>query len=272
MPSNRTNVGGEQIPFEGNAIGIIPARLDSTRFPNKPLALIAGVPLICWTLKRSRQAKFLKDVFVAAQDQKIVDAVLRWGGQVKLIRGDFRTGSDRVASAAQGLDVPVVVNIQADEPLLDPLMIDQALQMLEERPELGITTIVRPLSDVKDYLDPNCVKVVMREDGGCLYFSRAPIPMTHQVEATNSFPDDIPIRHHVGIYCYRQDALRRFAKLPTSALERCEGLEQLRFIEFGGAIGAIEVAKAGPSINTVEDLRLAEEYITENNITFESTA
>jgi len=224
-----------RIPFGGEAVGVIPARCASTRFPDKPLALIAGIPMICWTLKNAGQAASFKEVFVVAEDQVIVDAVHKWGGKARLVRGSFRTGSDRVAEAVKGSDAPAVVNIQADEPFIDAAGIDEALGLLEDHPDFGITTIIRPISSVEDYHNPNSVKVVQ----------------------------------HIGIYCYRRSALDYFARLPSSPLEKLESLEQLRFLESGGLIGAVKVKAAGPSVNAIEDLRLAERFIRENNINFD---
>jgi len=258
-----------RIPFGGEAVGVIPARCASTRFPDKPLALIAGIPMICWTLKSAGQAASFKEVFVAAEDQVIVDAVHKWGGKAKLVCGSFRTGSDRVAEAVKGSDAPAVVNIQADEPFIDAAGIDEALGLLEDHPDFGITTIIRPISSVEDYHNPNSVKVVLDDRQRCLYFSRSPIPAIHGKSIGLKLPQDAPIYQHIGIYCYRRSALDYFARLPSSPLEKLESLEQLRFLESGGLIGAVKVKAAGPSVNAIEDLRLAERFIRENNINFD---
>lgn len=256
------------IPFGGRAIGVIPARCASTRFPDKPLALINGVPLVCWTLSRARRAGALQDVFVAAEDPQIVEAVCQWGGKATLVQGNFRSGSDRVAEAVRSIDAPAIVNIQSDEPLISPADIDEALRLLENHPEFGVATLVRPILRVEEYLDPNCVKAVMDENGRCLYFSRSPIPALHRQGLNSGLADDAPCRAHIGLYCYRRTALQRFAGLPRSPLEECEGLEQLRFLEFEGIIGALEVKNDSPNINTPDDLNRVEQYITEHGIEF----
>ncbi len=258
----------KHIAFGGEAVGVIPARCASSRFPDKPLALISGIPMICWTHHNSSHSASLREVFVAAEDSEIIDAVLRFDGKAILVQGRFQSGSDRIAEAVRDMQAPVIVNIQADEPLIDPQIIDKALLLLEEHPEFGVTTIVRPLSDYDEYLDPNNVKAVLDSDGKCLYFSRAPIPARHGKEAVHNLEMDLPYYLHVGIYCFRKEALMEFAELPPSALEQAEGLEQLRYLENGGFIGAVIVEKAGPGINTEADIQLAEKYISDNNIKF----
>jgi len=262
----------QHVPFNGEAVGIIPARSASTRFPNKPLSLIHGIPMVCWTHKRASQALSLREVFVAAEDEQIVEAVKKRGGNAKLIQGRFRSGSDRVAEAVRELNpqagIPAIVNIQADEPLIEPSVIDDALAMLESRPEFDITTAVRPIRSLEEYLDPNCVKVVLDADGRCLYFSRAPIPDRGKKSPDPGLPSGIPFRRHVGIYCFRPAVLQRFTQLPKSPLEECEELEQLRWLEAGGTIGAVETSASAPSVDMAEDLLLAERYIIDHGIEY----
>jgi len=179
------------------------------------------------------------------------------------------TGSDRVAEAVKGSDAPAVVNIQADEPFIDAAAIDEALRLLEDHPDFGITTIIRPISSREDYLNPNSVKVVLDNQQRCLYFSRSPIPAIQGEFRGLRLPHDSPIYQHVGIYCFRRNALEHFAELPPSPLEKLESLEQLRFLESGGLIGAVKVKTTGPSVNAIEDLQFAEQYIKENNIVFD---
>lgn len=258
----------QTIPFGGKALGVIPARRASTRFPDKPLALIKGIPMICWTLKRASEAEFLSDTFVAAEDPGIVDAVAACGGKAELVRGDFTCGSERVAAAARTSDAPVIINIQADVPLLDPAIIDDALTLLESHPEFDVTTAVTPISNIDSYQNPNCVKVVVDTNCHCLYFSRSPIPALHRNKAESELPPAIPFYRHIGFYCFRKEALERFAVLPPSPLEACEGLEQLRILEAGGKIGAVVATQVGPGVDSPDDLRKAEEYLTAMNISF----
>jgi 3-deoxy-manno-octulosonate cytidylyltransferase (CMP-KDO synthetase) len=247
--------------FNGQAIGVIPARLASTRFPNKPLALIHNLPMICWTLRSAARARSLREVFVAAQDEAIVAAVLKQGGAAKLIQGDFRSGSDRVAEAVRGLDVPAVVNIQADEPLIEGEEIDRALALLEARPEFAVTTVVRPMRNTDEYLNPNCVKAVLDQNSRCLYFSRAPVPAQKNPAWGQQLPEGFRFFKHIGIYCFRRMALQRFSQLPESALENCEGLEQLRLLEYGAAIGAVVSSSFAPAVDAPEDLLALEEHL-----------
>lgn len=255
-----------QIPFNGEAVGVIPARKASTRFPDKPLALIQGIPMVCWALRRARQAQSLKSVFVAAEDQEILEAVERCGGKAMLVKGNFKSGSDRVAAATVNLDAPVIVDIQADEPLIAPSLIDEAVALLEAHPEFDVTTAVRPIRRIEEYLDPNCVKVVMDRRGKCLYFSRASIPSQKNPSRPVQLPSGFPFFKHVGFYCFRAEALRKFTQLNASPLEDCEGLEQLRWLEYGGAIGAVETATDVPAVDTAGDIALAERYIKDNKI------
>jgi 3-deoxy-manno-octulosonate cytidylyltransferase (CMP-KDO synthetase) len=262
------NSGSADAPFSGEAVGIIPARCASSRFPDKPLARIAGVPMICWTLKNASKAAGLREVFVAAEDEDIVRAVRDCGGEAMLVRGAFRSGSDRVAAAAKELDTEAVVNIQGDEPLISPSAIDDALRLLEKRPEFGITTIAQPFKETQGILDPNQVKVIVDRKQRCLYFSRAPIPHRHRSSAFSRAIEGGPFLHHIGIYCFRKSTLMEFSRLPESSLEEIEGLEQLRYLEYGGSIGAVVIVETGPSINTANDLRTAEAFIAEHNIKF----
>ncbi|MCX6641424.1 MAG: 3-deoxy-manno-octulosonate cytidylyltransferase [bacterium] len=256
-------------PFNREAIGVIPARCASIRFPNKPLALIQGVPMICWTLKRSGLAKLLRQVIVAAEDPEVVSVVQQWGGTARLVQGNFTSGSDRIAAAVRDLDAPVVVNIQGDEPFIDPDIIDKAIALLAARSDFDVTTAVRPILNLQEYRAPNSVKAVLDATGRCLYFSRSPIPAIQKMEHSEVLPRDVPFYLHIGLYCFRREALYRFTSLPKSPLEACEGLEQLRLLEAGGSIGAVVVEKMGPGINSPEDLPLAEQYALEHKIRYQ---
>lgn len=255
------------LPFGGEAIGIIPARRASTRFPDKPLALIHKIPMICWTWRNANRATALKEVIVAAEDEEIVEAVHEYGGKALLIRGEYASGSDRVAAVMKDLPAPAIVNIQADEPLVDPAMIDKALELLDSHPEFGMTTVVAPLMDDSEFINPNCVKVIVDRNYRCLYFSRSPIPYLRKQEKLSG---DSPVFQHIGLYCFRRTALDQFAKLPSSRLEVCEGLEQLRYLEHGGTIGAVISLRTAPGVNTKEDLIRLGKYITRYKISFDT--
>jgi len=224
--------------------------------------------MICWTLRSAAQAKALSEVFVAAEDEALVEAVEKHGGQARLVKGDFRSGSDRVAEAVRGLDVPAVVNIQADEPLIEPETIDRALALLEARPEFDATTAVRPMRSLAEYLNSNCVKVVLNQSGRCLYFSRAPVPAQRTPVHGQDLPEGYPFYKHIGLYCFRRMTLTRFSQLPESALEICEGLEQLRLLEYGAAIGAIITHHSAPAVDTPADLLALEKHILDKGLGF----
>ncbi|MBU0517629.1 3-deoxy-manno-octulosonate cytidylyltransferase [bacterium] len=262
------NANPSEKAFNGEVIGVIPARLSSTRFPNKPLALIGGVPLVCWTWLNATRVKSLREVFVAAEDPEIVSAVTKFGGQAKLVQGRFSSGSDRIAAAVESLESAAVVNIQGDEPFVDPAAIDAALHLLQAREDFGITTLAKVIRGVEEYRNPNNVKLVMDRQNRCLYFSRSPIPACHQAPE-DGFPDNLKVWRHLGIYCYRREALSAYRKWAPSPLEISESLEQLRYLEHGGNIGAVEAVKAGPDINAPEDIESAENYIRTNHITFD---
>jgi 3-deoxy-manno-octulosonate cytidylyltransferase (CMP-KDO synthetase) len=209
-----------------SAVGIIPARFRASRFPGKPLATIAGRPMLHHVIEGARRAKRLRDVFVATDDARIAEAAAAAGARVALTSPDHPTGTDRLAEAAAKLDDAVVVNIQGDEPLIEGFVIDAAVAALEADAEAEMATVVHPLEPAA-LDDPNRVKVVLDRAGRALYFSRAPIPFRRA--------DAPPPRwlQHVGLYAYRREFLLRFVGLAQGEAERAEGLEQLRALEHG---------------------------------------
>ncbi len=237
------------------AVGIIPARYHSTRFEGKALALLAGRPVIEHVYRRASQASLLDDVWVATDDQRIAEAVERAGGKTVMTSPDHPSGTDRVAEAAAKIECDVVVNIQGDEPFIAPAAIDQALEPFTARPEVSMTTLMRPIPDEASFLDPNVVKVVVDQSGFALYFSRAPIPYPRRRDRFQAF-------EHIGLYAYRKDFLLTLAQLAPTTLEHGEALEQLRVLEHGYRILAIETGQhVGLSIDTPEDLRRAAEFL-----------
>ncbi len=241
---------------------LVPARLASTRLPNKPLADIAGLPMVVRVAQRAAASGALR-VVVAADDTRIVDACTTHGVQALLTRSDHASGSDRLAEACTllGLDGDdVVVNVQGDEPLIDPALVRRCAELLGERTDCVMSTAAHPLTDVAEYLNPNVVKVVLDAACRALYFSRAPIPWQRDgatVTAhgtTPALPRPAPLRH-LGLYGYRAAFLRRFPTLPASPLEQTEALEQLRVLWHGERI-AVHVAAhgPGPGVDTPEDL------------------
>ncbi len=216
-----------------SAVGIIPARYASSRFPGKPLAPIAGAPMLQWVYEGARGAKRLRDVLVATDDARIAEACLRFGARAVMTSPHHATGTDRLAEASRGLADEIVVNVQGDEPLIEGFVIDAAVAALEEAPEAAIATVVHR-AEPEALADPNRVKVVLDRHGFALYFSRAPIPHGHG-------SGDAPLWQHVGLYAYRRAFLERYVALPKTPLERSERLEQLRALEHGYRIRAAVV-------------------------------
>lgn len=240
-------------------IGIIPARYGSTRFPGKPLHPIAGKPLLQHVVDRCRQARALAEVIVATDDERIA-TVARAFGQVELTRPDHPSGTDRVAEVARRYACDAVVNIQGDEPLLDPGVIDAVVAALENA---GMSTAATPLRDPAEYEDPNAVKVVVSVSGRALYFSRRTIPYLREAadrpvaEQMGGFP----FLKHLGIYGYRRDVLLRLVDLPVSALEQAERLEQLRALENDVPIAVVQVPHDSVGVDTLEDARRVERWL-----------
>ncbi|MES2960337.1 MAG: 3-deoxy-manno-octulosonate cytidylyltransferase [Pseudomonadota bacterium] len=237
---------------------IIPARLASTRLPNKPLADIAGVPMVVRVAQRAAQSQ-AREVIVAADDASIVAACERHGVRALLTRVDHASGSDRLAEACVQLGLAgqdKVVNVQGDEPLIDPALIDACADLLDSHADCAMSTAAHPIASVADYLNPNVVKVVLDATGRALLFSRAALPWWRDGHASGvtALPDPPPLRH-VGLYGYRADFLRRFPSLPVAPLERIEALEQLRALWHGERI-AVHVSDRTPGagVDTPEDL------------------
>lgn len=241
---------------EGRVIGVVPARLGSTRFPRKVLASLGGRPLVVRVLERLAAAELVERAFVVTDSPEVRDAIDAAGMEARIVEGDFATGSDRVAAAVAGTDAELVVNLQADQPLIEPADIDRTLGLLDEDPGLDIATLAFESCDAESYLDPHVVKVVAGEDGRALYFSRAPVPAFPEAAERNPWH-----LHHVGIYCFRRAALERFAGLPRSELETIESLEQLRAIENGMAMGVAVTKNASWSVDRPEDLARVERRI-----------
>jgi 3-deoxy-manno-octulosonate cytidylyltransferase (CMP-KDO synthetase) len=237
---------------------LIPARLASTRLPDKPLADIAGLPMVVRVAQRAEQSSAAQ-VVVAADSERIADACSRHGVRVVLTRPDHPSGSDRLAEACEHLGLAgddVVVNVQGDEPLIAPALIESMAQLLAERREASMSTAAHPITSVAEFTNPNVVKVVLQADGLALYFSRAPIPWWRDgfAQGVQSLPDPAPLRH-VGIYGYRAGFLRAFPKMAQAPLETCEALEQLRALWHGHRI-AVHVTQSAPGagVDTPEDL------------------
>jgi 3-deoxy-manno-octulosonate cytidylyltransferase (CMP-KDO synthetase) len=229
-------------------IAIIPARYRSTRLPGKPLALINGRPMIEYVYRRAEQARTIDAVLVATDDRGIADAVDRFGGTAVMTRADHRTGTDRLAEVARHLQAALVVNVQGDEPLIDPAAIDAVAERLIDHPADVMATIRRRIQDPEELANPAVVKVVVDLEGYARYFSRAPIPYTRPGHTAPA------AWKHIGLYGYRRTFLLELAALPETPLERAEGLEQLRVLEHGFALATTETASDTIGVDTPEDL------------------
>jgi 3-deoxy-manno-octulosonate cytidylyltransferase (CMP-KDO synthetase) len=239
---------------------LIPARLASTRLPDKPLADIAGVPMVVRVAQRSRQSG-AERVVVAADDARIVAACEAHGVEALLTCTDHASGSDRLAEACVQLglaDDEIVVNVQGDEPLIDPSLIDAVAQTLASHPDAAMSTAAHAIDSLEDFLNPNVVKTVLDARGNALYFSRAPIPWWRDGFAKNG-PTALPASpaplRHIGIYGYRAGFVRQFPNLPPAPVEATEALEQLRAQWHGYRIAVhVSTHAPGPGIDTPEDL------------------
>jgi 3-deoxy-manno-octulosonate cytidylyltransferase (CMP-KDO synthetase) len=238
---------------------LIPARLASTRLPRKPLADLGGVPLIVRVAHAAR-ASGAQRVVVAADSDEVVAACTAHGVDALLTRTDHATGTDRLAEAVVALrldDERVVVNVQGDEPLMPADAIQQVAALLTTNPDCEIATACHPIADPSEFFNPNVVKVVVDARGRALYFSRAPIPWSRDAfaAARDALPAGLPAKRHVGLYAYRAGFLKRFPRLPASALEQHESLEQLRALAHGIGIAVLELAQPlPPGVDTPADL------------------
>lgn len=231
--------------------GIIPSRFGSSRFPGKPLAMLAGKPLVAWVVEAVKRAKSLDEVLVATDDERIVKAVEAYGGRAVMTPSDLPSGTDRIACAAGDFaDDDILVNIQGDEPLIDPRLIDELAMKLKLDSKWSMATAVTPIRKVLDFAAKTVVKVVLDREGGALYFSRSPIPCDRDHEPDLS--SGLYVRH-LGIYAYRGAFLRKYVAEPPCALEKTEKLEQLRALWMGAKIAVVRTEDEGVGVDTPED-------------------
>lgn len=243
-----------------DVIGVIPARYGSTRLEAKALVDICGKPMIQHIYERAKEAKVLDDVIIATDDDKIMDAVKGFGGKVVFTSKEHSSGTERLTEAVFDIDVRIIVNIQGDEPLIHPAMInDLASAMLEDN-KLVMATLKHKITDEKDIDNPSVVKVITDKDDFALYFSRSPIPSYVRAEDKSQ----IDYYKHIGIYAYTKDFLLTFKSLRHSALEKAEKLEQLRVLENGYKIKVIETKYDTISVDTAEDLEKVRQIISTN--------
>ncbi len=237
-------------------IGVIPARYGSSRLEGKPLKDICGKPMIQHVYEAASRASLLDQVVVATDDRRIADAVAGFGGQARMTSANHKTGTDRVAEAVGDAAVDIVVNIQGDEPLLDPVMVDEVVQPFLEEPDLPMSTLCVPILEEENLANPNVVKVVFDLKGYALYFSRSLIPYPRK-------RDNFQAYEHLGIYAYRKDFLLTYIKIPQTRLEINESLEQLRVLEAGYRL-KVSVTRQpydGLSVDTEEDLEKVRQIV-----------
>ncbi|NIA16157.1 MAG: 3-deoxy-manno-octulosonate cytidylyltransferase [Nitrospiraceae bacterium] len=248
----------------GRVVGIIPARYGSTRLPGKALATILGRPMIQRVFERSAQSVVLDSVCVATDDRRIVDVVEAFGGHAVMTSPDHPSGTDRLAEAAQTIEADIIVNIQGDQPFIDPIMIDEGVQPLLDDGSLKMATLMHAIHTPEDLADTGVVKTAVNLAGDALYFSRSLIPYPQKGEPRNVF-------EHVGLYVYRREFLLKLAQLPPTPLEEIESLEQLRVLEHGYRIRVVETqcadnAFSGFSVDTQEDVERAEAMLRERGL------
>lgn len=235
-------------------IGIIPARYGSTRLPGKSLITLCGKPLIQWVYERARKATVLDDLVVATDDERIRSVVQGFGGKAVMTRSDHPTGTDRIAEALGQVPADVVINVQGDEPLIDPALIDSLGRKMKSDMSWDMATAATPLSDPKDLANPAIVKVVWDQSGRAMYFSRSLIPHVRDPGANAS---GLHWRH-IGIYAYRASFLRTLVKTPPCPLEEAEKLEQLRALYLGARMFVAQTKDFGLGVDTPDDVPKAE--------------
>ncbi|OGX16434.1 MAG: 3-deoxy-manno-octulosonate cytidylyltransferase [Omnitrophica WOR_2 bacterium RBG_13_41_10] len=240
-----------------NVIGIIPARYSSSRFQGKVLADILGKPMIQHVWERAKQAFLLDDLIIACDDERVADVTKGFGANIVLTAKGHLSGTDRIIEVINPIDVKIVINIQADEPLINPIMIDNVAQALLDDQALAMATLVKKIEDLSDLSDPHVVKVVVDKNNFALYFSRAAIPF----RAQNSEIDCPVYYKHIGLYGYTKDFLFTYKNIPLSNLERTEALEQLRVLEEGFRIKVIETKYDTIGVDTPEDLEKVKEIL-----------
>lgn len=238
-----------------DAIGVIPARYGSTRFEGKVLKDLCGKPVIQHVYERAKKAKMLDDLIIAADDDRIIKTVEGFGGKVVFTSKAHSTGTDRLTEVVNAIDVKIIVNIQGDEPLIHPMTIDDLVRAMKSDPSIAMATVVKKSTSLEEFNSPDVVKAIIDDRNFALYFSRAPIPALLKPGLECYF------YKHIGIYAYNKDFLFTFKKLPASYLETYERLEQLRALEHGYRIKAIETKFETVGVDTPEDLALARQIL-----------
>lgn len=243
--------------MSARVVGVIPARWGSTRFPGKSLAPVAGKPLLAWVIERARQARRLDEVLVATDDERIAAVAAANDAEAVMTRPEHPSGTDRIAEAIEGRAADVVINIQGDEPLMDPALVDRVAERLASDANWDMATAATAIAATGELHNPNVVKVVRADNDAALYFSRAPIPFVRG-DSGRFAPTSSAHWRHIGLYGYRRAFLERLVRTPPHPLEELEKLEQLRALTLGGRILVLETADAGIGVDSPEDVPRAE--------------
>lgn len=248
-----------------SSIVIIPARYGSTRFPGKVLYPLKGIPLIQHVYQNSKSSKLADEVLVATDNEEVFDKVISFGGRAVMTDKGHQSGTDRIAEVATSLDYDIIVNVQGDEPLIRPDMIDQVILLLEDK-RADIGTLIKEIKEPEDVFDPNIVKVVVDKEGFAIYFSRAPIPYCRDewregMDVKEAF-NNYRFYKHIGIYSYRRDVLLSISKMEQTMLEKAEKLEQLRALENGLNIKTDKTSFETYGVDTPEDIERVEKCLS----------
>ena len=247
---------------------VIPARYASTRLPGKPLALIGGRPMIQWVYERAGAAELIDKVIVATDNDEIKATVEGFGGNVKMTSSDLASGTDRTAAALEGEDADIIVNLQGDEPFIEPSLLSRMVQVFAN-PEIEMATPIKRIVNLNELTNPNFVRVVRDNMNFALYFSRAVVPFVRDIEDTQQWLEKHRFYKHIGIYAYRKSLLLKLTALPQSSLEQSERLEQLRALENGIRIYTVETEYESTGVDTPEDLEFVNKLIQNNRFNLE---
>lgn len=249
-----------------NAIGVIPARFGSTRFPGKPLKIIAGKPLLVWVIEAAKKSQLLSQVIVATDHEEIFRLAEDHGVRAQMTASDLPSGTDRVWAVTENVEADVVLNIQGDEPLLKPELLDTLVSVFSKRPDVNMATLARSFLNKEDFESLNTAKVVLNTRSEAVYFSRLPIPFSRAPYGGVETSPDVVLKH-IGIYGFRRNFLQEFCTRKGSDLERAEGLEQLRALSMGAKIQVVKVDYESWGVDTPEDVERVEARLSseENN-------
>jgi 3-deoxy-manno-octulosonate cytidylyltransferase (CMP-KDO synthetase) len=249
------------MPITDDILGVIPARWGSRRFPGKPLAILNGKPLIHRVWERAVRVKGVGSWLVATDDRRILETVIGFGGKAVMTSSDHASGTDRIAEVMQGRSENIIVNIQGDEPALDPASVETMINALQMDKQAGVGTAAFPIRSMEELDDPNVVKLVFDLRNRALMFSRSPIPHIRDRQDRQAWIAQGIHYRHLGVYAYRREALMAFSRWEPGPLELAESLEQLRFLEHGVPVACALVDHGSPGVDTPDDLRRLEQII-----------